>query len=478
MDSDHPKGGPAADPALLDRLAEVLPRAAVLTGDAIGPGYREDRRGRHSAPPAFVLRPADTAQASAALALCHRFGQRLAVQGGRTGLSGGHRIQEGEAVLSLERMTALAPVDQTSATVEAQAGVPLQAVQEAAAAAGLMFGVDIGSRGTATIGGGIATNAGGIRVLRYGMFRAQVAGLEAVLADGRVISAMKAVQKDNSGPDLAQMFIGSEGTMGVVTRALLRLHPKPAVEVNALLALPSMEAALDLLARLRRGAGGLLSAYEFLLAEAYHGAAAYLGLPEPLTTRAPVYVLTEIQAGAGQAAAEETFMALLMQAIEDGVALDAVVSQSPREFETLWALRDGCAEFNRKLAHVISGDISVPVPRAAEFLRQSQEMLRSIDPDTRFLVFGHLGDGNLHYVFCSPQKQVAIDRLLHLVAEFGGSVSAEHGIGVDKKPWLHLAKGPAEIAVMRGMKAMLDPAAILNRGRIFDPLPGGAGMPA
>lgn len=454
--------------ALLARLAQVLPQRALMIGDAVDPRYQEDRRNRPSARPPFVLRPGSTAEVAAGVAACHAFAQPLVVQGGRTGLSGAHRIWAGEAVLSLERMTAVEPVQPGATTILAEAGAPLQRVQEAALAADQIFGVDIGARGTATIGGNIATNAGGIRVLRYGMFRAQVAGLEAVLADGTILSALKDVEKDNCGYDLNQLFIGSEGTLGIVTRARLRLHPRPEIEANALLALPTIEAALVLLTRLRAAVGSTLSAFEIMLPGAYHGVTKHLGLTPPLATAAPAYVLAEIQAPAGAAEAEEIFMASLVAAMEDGLALDAVVSQSPREFQALWDLRDGCPEYVRSLQHVASGDISVPTARIADFLQESQAALRAIDPETAFHVFGHLGDGNLHYVFQTPQKEPAMARLLQLVSDYGGSISAEHGIGVDKKPFLHLSRSPAQIATMRLLKTALDPHLILNRGRIFD----------
>lgn len=453
--------------ALLDRLGRVLPPAALLTGDAVAPRYQEDRRDRFSAPPRFVMRPGSTAEVAAALAACNAFGQPLVVQGGRTGLSGAHRVRPGEAVLSTERLTELAAPDPDSRTILAGAGVPLQRVQEAADQTGLIFGVDIGARGTATIGGNIATNAGGIRVLRYGMFRAQVAGLEAVLADGSVLACMRGLDKDNSGYDLNQLFIGSEGTLAVVTRALLRLHPRPAVESNALLALPSVEAALDLLWRLRKSVGGMLSAYEIMLDTIYRGVAGHLGMAPPLATPAPIYVLAEIQSETAGEAAPAAFMDCLAAALEDGVALDAVIAQSQREFLTLWELRDACADYLRGQDNIANGDISVPVPRIAEFLNESRRVLAQIDPEARFLIFGHLADGNLHYVFQTGCKDRAVDCLMRLVAAYGGSISAEHGIGIDKKPWLPLARSPAEIAAMQALKGALDPRGILNRGRIF-----------
>ncbi|MFV0302734.1 MAG: FAD-binding oxidoreductase [Paracoccus sp. (in: a-proteobacteria)] len=453
------------DTALLARLAGVLPQAALLTGTTIGPRYQEDLRNRHSAPPRFVLRPGTTGEVSAALAICHQFGQPLAIQGGRTGLSGGHRVQTGEAVLSLERLTDLDAPDPDSQTILAGAGVALQRVQEAAEAAGLICGVDIGARGTATVGGNIATNAGGIRVLRYGMFRAQVAGLEAVLADGTVLSSLRGLDKDNSGYDLKQLFIGSEGTLAVVTQARLRLHPRPAFEANAFLALPSVEAALDLLRRLRAEWGNMLSAYEFLLEGVYHGVTRFLGMTPPLATPAPVYVLVEAQSATPEMPA---FMDTLAATIDEGLVLDAVIAQSRREFLTLWKLRDGCADYLRGQADVGSGDISVPLPRIPDFLRDSRQDLSQIDPGAQFLTFGHLADGNLHYVFRSTRKDQVLDRLMRIVAAHGGSISAEHGIGMDKKPWLPLARSTAEIGTMRALKRALDPRGILNPGRIFD----------
>ncbi|WP_456636046.1 FAD-binding oxidoreductase [Bradyrhizobium sp. USDA 10063] len=463
----NPASPEPARPALLERLSARLTPGALLVGDAIDARYREDRRGKHSAPPRFVMRPTSTTEVSECLAACNEFEQPLVVQGGRTGLSGAHRIVEGEAILSLERMTALDGIGDDKATMLVEAGSPLQAVQEAADAAGYLFGVDIGSRGTATIGGNIATNAGGIRVLRYGMFRSQVAGLETVLADGTILSSLRGLDKDNTGYDLNQLFIGSEGTLGVVTRARLRLHPKPVAEANAFLAVTSVEAALRLLGRLRRALGPCLSAFELMLPEAVDGVVAFLDIPRPIRTTAPAYVLTEVQS-LSDASVAETFTSCLMQEMEDGLALDGVVSQSSREFRSLWDMRDSCADYVRSLQYVLGLDISVPTCRIAEFLQDGQAELRAVDPSTDPIVFGHVGDGNLHYVIRTPRQDEAAERIYRLVARHGGSISAEHGIGVDKKPWLHLSRSPAEIATMRRLKAALDPNAILGRGRIFD----------
>ncbi|WP_312869727.1 FAD-binding oxidoreductase [Jiella pacifica] len=453
--------------ALLNRLAVLLPRAALMIGDDIDPRYQEDRRGRFSAQPRFIMRPSSTSEVAVCLAACNAFAQPLVLHGGRTGLSGGHRIHPGEAVLSLERMSDVGDVDTDAGAILASAGTPLQTVQEKADAAGYLFGVDLGARGTATIGGNIATNAGGIRVLRYGMFRAQVAGLEAVLADGTVLSNLRGLDKDNSGYDLKQLFIGSEGTLGVVTQALLKLHSKPHDTVNALLAVPSLDAAIALLKVLRVRLGSALSAFELMLPAAFDGVVEFLGVPRPFSTKAPFYVLTEAEIR--QDGSElDSFTACLMEAIEAGSVEDAVISQSRREFAQLWDIRDSCAEYVRSRNNITGGDISVPVSRIGDFLKASQKAVKAIDAGTEFILFGHLGDGNLHYVISTPKGRAAIDRVYRLAAEHGGSISAEHGIGVDKKPWLHLARSEAEIAVMRRLKAAFDPNAILNRHRIFD----------
>ena len=452
---------------VLSLLQARLDKAAILAGDAIDPRYSDDLSGEPGARPELVLRPRSTDEVAEILKVCNDARLPLVVQGGRTGLSGGARVLAGEAVLSLERMTALQEVEPTAGVVVADAGVPLQLVQEKADAAGLVFGVDIGARGTATIGGNIATNAGGIRVLRYGSFRAQVLGLEAVLADGSVLSSLKGLAKDNSGYDLSQLFIGSEGTLGVVTRACLRLHPKPVTQSAAFCSLPSLEAAFGLLTFLRARLGNLLSGFEVILAPLMGDMVAALGFTAPVALSSPVYVLADIQ-GMTPGADEEAFVETLSQAIEDGLVEDVVVSQSEREFHALWTLRDDVNRFLFAEDAMLSLDVSLPLPSMGAFLDMARAAQASVDPAAQDYVFGHLGDGNLHYVVRTDRPDQVASAVFDCVAKSGGSISAEHGIGLDKKAYLQLTRSPAELAAMRRLKAALDPNNILNPGRIFD----------
>ncbi|MDR7223055.1 FAD-binding oxidoreductase [Aminobacter aminovorans] len=452
---------------VLSILQALLDKAAILVGDAIDPRYSDDLSGEPGARPELVLRPRNTDEVAEILKACNDARLPLVVQGGRTGLSGGARVLAGEAVLSLERMTTLQEVEPTAGTIVADAGVPLQLVQEKADAAGLVFGVDIGARGTATIGGNIATNAGGIRVLRYGSFRAQVLGLEAVLADGSVLSSLKGLAKDNSGYDLSQLFIGSEGTLGVVTRACLRLHPRPVTQSAAFCSLPSLDAAFGLLKFLRARLGNLLSGFEVILAPLMGDMVAALGFTAPVAPTSPVYVLADIQ-GMTHGADEEAFMETLSQAIEDGLVEDVVVSQSEREFHALWTLRDDVNRFLFAEEAMLSLDVSLPLPKMATFLDMARAAQGRADPAAQEYVFGHLGDGNLHYVVRTDRPDDVASAVFECVAKSGGSISAEHGIGLDKKAYLHLTRTPAELAAMRRLKAAFDPNNILNPGRIFD----------
>lgn len=351
-----------------------------------------------------------------------------------------------------------------------QAGVTMQAIQVAADAAGLLFPLDIGSRGSCVIGGNVSTNAGGVRVLRYGMTRDLVRGLEVVLADGTVLSMLNKMQKNNAGYDLKHLFIGAEGTLGVVTRVVLRLFPKPASVCTAFLELPDFAACLDLLGRARSELGGTLSAFEVLWPEFYGYAQAGIGKPGPLPNTRAMNVLIEAM-GTDQAADDIRFTALIERALEAGVVVDAVIAQSGRQTQEIWDVRDSVVEFARTFGPAAGFDVSVPIGRMQEFVDVSRARLDAIDAGVPAMWFGHIADSNMHLNISlrdgGPGKE-AIDAVVYgVVRDFGGSVSAEHGIGLLKKAYLGYSRTPEEIAVMRGLKGLFDPKGILNAGKVY-----------
>lgn len=459
---------------LVDNLRAIGGARGLLTGAEIGPRYRTDARGEGADLPRFVMRPASTAEVARMMAACHAARQPVTVQGGMTGLVLGARPQAGEAVLSLERMTAISPVDVAGRTLTVEAGVPLQRVQEAAAAAGLLFPLDLGARGSCTIGGNLATNAGGNRVIRYGMTRDLVLGVEVVLADGRVLNGLNGFIKNNAGYDLRHLFIGSEGTLGTITRATLRLYPAPQSQIVAFCALPDFEAVTRFLGHMQAGIGGDLSAFEVLWPATY---AAIVG--EVDSVRAPLapgqgfYVLTELM-GSDAARDQERFEAVLAEALEAGLLVDAVLSKSEAEVTALWDVRDGMAEAMGRREKAGSFDISLNVADMAGLETELTARLLQRAETAEVLIGGHLGDGNLHLTVAGTRAgapltpEEAEDVVYGLVGDLRGSISAEHGIGIYKRGHLPQTRSPEELAVMRGIKAALDPLNLLSPGRVFE----------
>jgi len=457
---------------LIGDLQSALGPGGVLTGaDAHA---RSGSWGVAHCDAAAVLRPRTTAEVAAALRLCHAAGQAVVTEGGKTGLVGGTRAGSHEIALSLERMNQIEQLDARGRTLTVQAGVTLQAVHEAAEAQGLIMPLDLGARGSATIGGNIATNAGGNQVIRYGMMREQVLGLEVVLADGTVLSSMSQVLKNNTGYDLKQLFIGSEGTLGIITRAVLRLRPLMPARHSALIATDSIENLVSLLTFIERELGGRMSAFEAMWKSYYSLASRgpHLGEP-PMAAGHPFYVLIE-SAGAEPEADGERFLAVLERALEDGLVLDAVLAQNEKEREAFWAIRDNI-ESLAALWPLAIFDVSLPVATMDAYLARCAARLEKRLGTLRWASFGHLGDGNLHLAIGlgsdEPDTRHAVEEIVYSeLAGIGGSISAEHGIGLDKRDFLHFSRAPEEIAVMKSIKKTLDPRNILNPGRIF--LPG------
>jgi len=467
MRAAAPERGAALLRALRDALAP----------DELQPGPVDERRLRDwmvpAAPgcvPLALVRPRSTDAVAAALRACDAHGWPVVAQGGLTGLTGGATPVADAVLLSLDRMNAIEPVDADGLTVTVQAGVTLQAVQETADAAGLMFALDIGARGSCTVGGNASTNAGGNRVLRFGMMRDLVLGLEAVLPDGTVLSSMNRMLKNNAGYDLKQLFVGSEGTLGVITRLVLRLHPRPRSTATALVALPDYAAVLRLLALARERLGATLTAFEAMWPDFYAFAGSRLPGALPLPAGGSIHVLIEAM-GTDPDHDAALFEATIAAALEQGIASDAVLAQSERERRALWAVRDATGELARAFAPHVDFDVSLPVGEIGDFVPLCAQGLRARWPGVGIVFFGHVADGNLHL---SVQTRAGTftkddaDAIVYgLVGERGGSVSAEHGIGLLKKAWLDQTRSAAEIALMRRLKAALDPRGILNPGKVF-----------
>ncbi|HUO79838.1 MAG TPA: FAD-binding oxidoreductase [Steroidobacteraceae bacterium] len=454
---------------LLESLAAELPPGTLLSGPEAGPRHHADWTRINACEPRAVLRPRSTAEVATILRRCHGASQPVVVQGGLTGLAGGATPRAGELALSLERLRGIEEVDPDGGTMQVLAGTPLAAVQEAADRHGLQFALDLGARGSCTIGGNIATNAGGNRVIRYGMTRELVLGLEAVLADGTVLSSLNRMLKNNAGYDLKQLFIGTEGTLGVVTRAVLRLHPAPRERITAFVATDSFEALVGLLRESRAAFGGQLGSFETMWENYFEFALRELKVGvRPFAAPHAHYALIEIEAlePAGDAARLETFLA---RVLESGCAADALIARSLDESARLWKIRESAGEILLKLGMPMSYDVSLPIARMVGYLEQLRAEVPAVLGERPLFVFGHLGDGNLHLVtgLRSLAEVAPLDRVVYGALAGFGSVSAEHGIGQLKRHWLASSRQPAEIALMRQLKATLDPRGILNPGRVL-----------
>lgn len=459
--------------ALLEALRNFVGSNGVLTGQDVT--SRSD-----SWPPMggcqakAIVRPASTEEVSEVLEFCHRHGQPVVTHGGMTGLVRGAMAKPDEIALSLERMNGMEPVDTVNRTVTVQAGVPLQRVQEAAEAEGLLFPLDLGARGSATVGGNIATNAGGNGVIRYGMMREQLLGVEAVLADGTIISSLKGVIKNNTGYDLKQLFIGSEGTLGIITRAVLRLRPAPRSQNTALVAIEDFQKLADFLKTMDSCLGGTLSAFEVMWNDFYsliigngekHG--------QPLDSTYPFYVLLE-STGGDEKGDPDRFESALQIAFEQELISDAVIAQSKQQRNELWGIRDDVEGLFESLFPPMAFDVSLGIPDMDDYAREVRELLSLRWPEYQMVTFGHLGDGNIHLGIgvgsLDPESVHAVEQIVYeSLGRRQGVISAEHGIGLEKRDYLHHSRSQEEINLMRTIKSAMDPKNILNPGRILHP---------
>jgi FAD/FMN-containing dehydrogenase len=420
--------------------------------------------------PDIVLKPDSTEQVSAILKICSAAGQALVPLGGKTGLANGHFQTGSELGLSLERMSAIEEVDTGNRTMTVQAGCILQTAAEAAEEKDLLLPLDFGARGSATVGGCVATNAGGNMVIRYGMARDMVLGLEVVLADGTIVTSMNKMLKNNTGYDLKQWFIGAEGTLGVITRVVMRLRPHPRSQNTALLAVDDFDSVGKLLHWLDGHTAGTLSAFEVMWPDFYEFITREESIHRtPLPHGSAFYVLVETL-GSNPEADAESFETVLGEAMEQGLVSDAVLTRSQSERNALWEIRDDVLEFF-KLGPIIPFDVSVTIEKMAGFVSDVRSGMDNM-PDPICIVFGHLGDSNLHVLLGSenPDKfdYGALETLLYETVErYQGSVSAEHGVGLSKRAHLHRSRSGAELQLMMGMKKMLDPNNILNPNKIF-----------
>ncbi|WP_343116593.1 FAD-binding oxidoreductase [Ostreiculturibacter nitratireducens] len=463
---------------LIEDLAALIGAENVLTGvDAAR--YGHEWTGKYHWQPNAVLRPANTGEVAAILSRANADGTAVVPVGGHTGLTGATEA-EGALMLSLERMNRIREIRPEARIAIVEAGVVLSRLHEAAAEHGLAFPLTFGARGSAMIGGCLSTNAGGSNVVRYGNTRALCLGLEVVLADGRVMNLMSELHKDNSGYDLRDLFIGAEGTLGVITQAVLKLTPRPRAYATAMVALASLSDALSLLNRLQMDTGGAVEAFEYMPGRYMDRLAACRSdLREPFSERHEINVLVEVGATAPADATplpdgtvpiarrlEETLAGLM----EKGAVLDAVLAQNDTQRAEMWARREAAAEITLNRHPLVDTDLAVPLDRVETFLTRMQARLAALDPKAEDMVVAHLGDGNIHYTAYpssnDPAKHDAIREAVEdVTAELGGSFSAEHGIGLSKLSSMRRRKDPVALSTMRAIKTALDPKNILNPGK-------------
>ena len=461
---------------ILAQIEAAVGAANVLTGGAEKQRYLHDWLGKYHGAAQAVVRPKTTREVADVLAICRSHATPVVPQGGNTGMSGGATPDgSGTAVvLSLERMKAVRAVDPIGNTMTVEAGAVLADVQQAARDADRFFPLSLGAQGSCTVGGNLATNAGGVAVLRYGTMRDLTLGLEVALADGRVWNGLSSLYKDNTGYSLRNLFLGSEGTLGVITAAVVKLFPLPHARAVAVVAVDGLAPALELLAGIRARCGDRLVAFEFMSGDSVDLVLEYVeGVRLPLAQRPPALVLIELSDTNDDAGLRTHLEESLAAALQNGLAKDAVVAQDIAQAIGFWRLRDAISEALAGAGRSLKHDVSVPVAHIAEFAREAAATVRSSPLPVRPIIFGHLGDGNLHYNLlpngvADPLAAAGLTHRLHdVVARFGGSISAEHGIGQLRVDELARLKPALDLEIMRGLKRLLDPSNILNPGKLL-----------
>lgn len=459
---------------LIDRLKNIVGEGAWKTGSADLEPFVTEWRGRARGAAAIMVAPESTEQVAAVVRCCAEAGVGIVPQGGNTGLCGGALPRDGQVVLSLGRMNRVRRIDANDYSIIAEAGCILANLQQAAIDVDRFFPLSLGAEGSCQIGGNLSTNAGGINVLRYGTARQQVLGLEVVLADGSVWDGLRTVRKDTAGYDMKQLFIGSEGTLGIITAAALKLWPQPAGPVTLLTAVESPHAAVRLLAHLRESLGDRVLAFELISDRCLRLAGKHIsGVTVPVSVTHPWFVLTEVETEDDGGRLE----AVMAAALESGTVADVVIAKNAAEMANLWRLRHSLSEAQNPEGTALKHDISVPTGRIPEFVTEGQRLVDEIAPGARVVAFGHVGDGNLHYDVLQPEGadgqqflsegKALTQAIYDLAVGLGGSFSAEHGVGLFKKDQLERYRGGAELELMRTMKAALDPNNTLNPGKVI-----------
>ena len=449
----------------IDALTTLLGEEQLLIGQAIGEKHQVDWSGENPQLPLIVVRPDSTEVVSLLLKYCNEHQLSVVTQGGMTGLAGGATPRENEIALSLERMNGIVELDHQSMTLTAKSGTQLQMIQQAAEAVGLRLPLDLGARGSCQIGGNVATNAGGNQVLSFGMARALVLGLEAVQADGTIISAHNKMLKNNAGYDLKQLFIGSEGTLGVITEVVLRLFPAARNKHTALVSLGSFE---DVIKLMHAGQSGFarLSAFEVMWNDYFLRAVSETkNVSDPFDKAYPYYVLLESENDS-----LDSFQQILFEQLEKGILLDAAIAQSGKDSDQFWAIRDAIGDLLSRITDPANFDIGLPISRMQAFLEKAQSELASRFDNLQTITFGHLADGNIHITAWTDGAHTSHDiykAVYELLQEFDGTVTAEHGIGVMKTDYLKLCRSTEEIELMKTLKRAMDPNNILNPGRVL-----------